>query len=505
MHVKKFLAQYQSLLWGACIPFGFAPFHLHSLLWLGILFFYLQLEYQNKNNFQAGYLFGIGFHLIGTSWIYVSIHQYGHVNALLAAFMTLLFVLFMATFYGLMSLSYQYLKTYNKTLLKPLIFASTWCLSEYLRAHFLGGFPWLILGFSALKTPFEKLLPYFGVYGPSFICTAALCYLGLGILERGFQRLYGLLGVILFIIPSILTTPSDTSKNTFPLSVSVIQGNVKMQDKWDEQLFWQQYYHYLEMIEKSLAPHRLIILPEAAFAVPSSYLHDELIRLQILAKKHHSAVVFGIPQSAGDEYNYYNSIMALGEAQGHYFKQQLVPFGEYIPNMWLPLVRFLQFPVVNTLSGPAQQKPIQVFDKKIASLICYELAYPERLRRQLPQGQFIISVSDDGWFGHSLALYQHLQMAQTLSYMSHREQIFSNNNGLSSLINAQGEIVKQLPAWKTRRINVMLNTQHMTTAWMSWGDKPMIFLWFCILSFAFFYHSFKIRHLANILEMPVNT
>jgi apolipoprotein N-acyltransferase len=69
--------------------------------------------------------------------------------------------------------------------------------------------------------------------------------------------------------------------------------------------------------------------------------------------------------------------------------------------------------------------------------------------------------------------------------MSQREQIFANNNGLSSLINTQGEIIKQLPAWKTRRINVMMNTHHTKTLWMSWGDKPMIFLCFCILSFAF--------------------
>lgn len=505
IHVKKNLARYQNLFWGALVPFGFAPFDLHAFLWLGVLFFYLQLEYQNsKKNFQSGYLFGIGLHLIGTSWIDISIHEYGHVHAILAAFMTMLFVLLMASFYGLMSVCYQFLKTHVSPALRPLFFASTWCLSEYLRAHFMGGFPWLMLGFSALKTPFEKVLPYCGVYGPSFVCTLALAYLGTGILEKGLHRLTGLLGVFLFMLPAVLPQPADKSQKNSAISVSIIQGNVAMQDKWDEQLFWQQFYQYLGMIEKSFAPQRLIILPEAAFAIPSSYLHDELLRLDLLAQKKHSALIFGIPQSTGKQYDYYNSMMALGEAKGHYLKQQLVPFGEYIPNLLLPLIRFLEFPLVNTLSGPAHQKPIRVFNKKIASLICYELAYPEHLRHQLPQGEFIISVSDDGWFGHSLALYQHLQMARTLSYMSHREQIFANNNGLSSLINAEGQIIKQLPAWKTSQINVHINSHDTITAWMQWGDQPILILCLIILAFVGVYHVVQIRRLSTPIILKID-
>jgi apolipoprotein N-acyltransferase len=505
MKFNHYISKYHPLFLGAIVPLGFAPFHYFSILYLALLFFFLSLEKNPSHRFQSGYWFGVGFHLIGTSWVYVSIHEYGHLHPVIAGLITMLFILFLAGFYGVMTFIYHHLKSYCPEVFKPLVFASSWCAAEFLRAHCLGGFPWLILGFSALNSPFDHLLPHLGVYGPSFVMCMALGYLALGITSNGLKRLYGIVGLLGFMLPHYLNVPQAPHEARQSISVSIIQGNVKMQDKWDEQLFWSQYFQYLAKIKQLLAPQRLIILPEAAITAPSSYMHDELKYINQLAKKQQSAIVLGIPQSAGDEYNYHNSILALGEAKGSYFKQQLVPFGEYIPQFWIPIIRFLQFPIVNTIPGDAHQPLITVFGHPIASLICYELAYPERLRPQLPKGQMVISLSDDGWFGHSLALYQHLQMAQTLSRMAHREQIFSNNNGLSSLINTQGQIVKQLPSWKAVEARVDIHTSQLMTPWMTWGDKPVLLFCFCILSFAFLYHSFKIRQLSNTIELPVNT
>ena len=211
-------------------------------------------------------------------------------------------------------------------------------------------------------------------------------------------------------------------------------------------------------------------------------MRDELRRIDYMAKNKNSAVILGIPQSASNENDdYYNGSIALGRASGNYLKQQLVPFGEYVPHVFLKLMQWLNVPIVNTIPGPKNQTPIHVFQEQVASLICYELAYPEILRSQASQSRMIISMSDDAWFGHSLALYQHLQMAKTLAKMSHRSLVFANNNGLSSLINQEGKVLNQARLWQKQNISARLALYQDITAWVKWGDKPILSI--CLLFF----------------------
>ena len=119
--------------------------------------------------------------------------------------------------------------------------------------------------------------------------------------------------------------------------------------------------------------------------------------------------------------------------------------------------------------------------RPFATLICYELAYPNLLRQQLPQAQWIVSLSDDGWFGHSLASYQHLQMAQALSILTSRYQIVANNDGLSSIITPTGIVSHSLPAFTSGILEGNIHPSHGSTPWVRWGDWPIIGLCIAIL------------------------
>lgn len=469
------MLRHKSFFLGLIYPLGFAPFHYSSVLYLSLLFFIHQL-YQSKHIFKEGYLFGTGLALVGTSWIYNSIYQYGHLPPPVALTITCLFIIYVATFYGLLNILHNYFIRESHVMFRPLITAAVWTLCEFIRAQLFGGFPWLLLGFSVLDTSLQHLLPWFGVYAPGFIMILALSCLA------HFQsQILPIIGVSLFLIPQYLPLHFNSSTNP-PIHVAMIQGNVKMQDKWNEDVFWKQFNYYSLEIMTLLKPQQVIILPEAAISVPSSFLRHEISVLNQLALKKDTALIIGIPQpSAADPENYHNGIMALGKGSGTYFKQQLVPFGEFIPHVFQKLMKYLNIPMITTIPGQSSQRPIQIFKQSIASLICYEIAYPELLRRQLPQAKWIVSQSDDGWFGHSLALFQHLQMAQTLSLMSHREQAFVNNNGLSSLIDANGHIIAQIPAWHRRHLQGEIHQKSDITPWMQWGDRPMLFLVFSII------------------------
>ena len=175
-------------------------------------------------------------------------------------------------------------------------------------------------------------------------------------------------------------------------------------------------------------------------------------------------------------------MLGLGNAQGHYLKQHLVPFGEFVPDRLERLMHMLGIPVPYIKPGRDSQPPILVDSHPIASLICYELAYPEILRRQLPDAQWIVSISDDGWFGHSFAMYQQQQMAQVLSLETGRYQVVSNNDGLSSVIDDQGNITASLKAFSKGILEATIFPATGATPWVIYGDLPTIFVCLLIIS-----------------------
>lgn len=469
---------------GLLIPFGFAPFHLPGITMLGIALLYAQLNLQTwRLSFLTGFAFGVGFFGFGVSWVYVSIHQYGHLNPILSALITLLFIVYLSLYTGLLTATYTKINTKKiSPLLSCFLFAALWCLSEYLRATMFGGFPWLLLGFGQIDTPLKYLLPMIGIYGVTFLTCLAATFLvnGIQITTKKVLWIASFVGIL--IIPSALKNHQWTIVSDTPLSVGVIQANLSMRDKWDEALFWQLLQHYKKGIDQLVGKKELIVMPESSIPLPVNYVSDFLETIHLQAQQAKSSILLGIPQpiNTEEETYYSNSVLALGAAQGHYLKQHLVPFGEFIPQPFEGLTRWLALPSSNLKPGKSKQALIRVRNHPIATLICYELAYPQLLRKQLPEAEWIVSVSDDGWFGHSLAMYQQLQISQALSLQTGRYQVVANNDGLSSLIDAQGKISASLPAFKAGILEAQVYSAYGMTPWTYLGDLPTLFISFLI-------------------------
>lgn len=266
------------------------------------------------------------------------------------------------------------------------------------------------------------------------------------------------------------------------ISIGGVQANLSMRDKWDDALFWNLLKYYENAINKLLGK-QLIILPESAIPLPASYLDKYLLKLDNKATKANSALMMGILQPTNDsETHYYNSIITFGKAKGKKLKRHLVPFGEYIPKPLLTMYQWLNLPEPNLLPGKKQQTLIKIANHPIASLICYEIAYPNILREQMPIAQWIVSISDNGWFGHSLASYQQLQMAQLLSLLTGRYQVVVNNDGLSSVIDDQGDIVDSLPPFSSGLLEGTIYPAEGFTPWIIWYEYPsLIFCAFLII------------------------
>ncbi|MFT4058741.1 MAG: apolipoprotein N-acyltransferase [Legionella sp.] len=482
---------------GLLAPFGFAPFHMPGLIILSLAFLFARLKNcSRKQAIALGFFYGLGYFGFGISWVIVSIHDYGQLNYGLSALVTLIFIMYLSLFPGIFAYCFKFLEFKKHKLYSAILFGVLWCLSEYLRSTLFTGFPWLLIGTPLIDTPIKYLTSLLGVYGLSFLCAFASALLAL-IMQESAQKRYVYSGIFILILisPSLCKNISWTQIQKEAITVGGIQANLSMRDKWDERLFWNLLKYYENSIN-TLLGKQLIILPESAIPLPASYIDKYLHRLNNKAMKANSAIMLGILQPTTDnEVNYYNSVITLGQAKGKKLKRQLVPFGEYIPMPLKTINRWFNLPEPNLVPGKKEQPLIKIAGHPIASLICYELAYPNTLREQMPKAQWIVSISDNGWFGHSLASYQQLQMAQVLSLLTGRYQVVVNNDGLSSVINANGDIIDTLPPFSAGVLQSTIYSAQGSTLWIIWSEYPVLI--FCALFTVFAFIIKRCKHIQN--------
>lgn len=476
---------YKLFLAGLLFPLGYSPFHYSGLTILSLAFFYAYLVQESsfKQTIVSSLTYGLGIFGFGVSWVIISIHDYGHINYFLSGLITFIFILYLSFYVVFTGLAFQFINCKNNLLISGMMFSALWCLSEFARATIMTGFPWLLTGTSQSDAPLKFLAPVIGSYGLGFVACFSATLLANAVRKNEPKRyVYLAAFVLLLTLPLSLKSVQWTRLSKQPFSTAVIQANLSMRDKWDDSLFWQILKHYQNQTEKYLGK-ALIVMPESAIPLPSSYIEDFLQTMDEKAKVAKTAVVLGILQSAGEKAVYNNSVISLGKASGDYSKRHLVPFGEYIPAFFNPLYKLLMLPEPGLTPGALRQPPIRIHGLPVASLICYEIAYPELLRQQMPEARWIISVSDNGWFGHSLASYQQIQMAQMLSLQTGRFQVIANNDGLSSVIDEKGNLIDSLPPFSAGILQSAIYSASGTTPWIIWGDQPVLLFCFLILIF----------------------
>jgi apolipoprotein N-acyltransferase len=474
-----------ALIFGMFLPFSFAPMSVPGIAIVSLAaLFVLMTQSEIKQAIIIGFMFAFGFFGVGVSWVYVSIHDYGHLSMLFSAVLTLMFTLFLSLYFILIAYAYKYLSKSCGIVLSAFNFALVWVIVEWLRATLFTGFPWLLLGISQIDTPMKELAPILGTYGLSFFTALAGAFLGASVISRKKLQSYAfiLAMVFIYLIPGALHETEWTNIDKKAVKVGVIQSNIAMRDKWNLTLYKKLLRHYLQSTE-SLMNMDVIIWPESALPIPYDYLGDVLKKLVITTKAHDNTVILGLPKVYDDD-SYYNAMIALGNAKGVYYKQHLVPFGEYVPGKLLK--RFfttLQLPEPNLVAGNQDSTSVIIENTPVAAMICYEVAFSDILRKQLPIAQWIITISDDGWFGHSMAMAQHLQMARMRSLQTGRYQVVANNNGLSAIINNHGNIDAILPAYHSGNLKGIVFRATGATPWVMMGDNPLLLMLFMITFF----------------------
>lgn len=479
-HILAFVA-------GGLTTLSFAPFNLWPAGLLSAALLYQGLrQLPGRQGLLRGWCWGVGLFLSGASWVYISIHVHGYAPPALAALLTALFVGGLALIPALMAWLWAGWLRPQQPSLACFGFAALWVVQEFFRSWFLTGFPWLYQGYAHTDTWLAGWAAIGGVWLLSFFTVLSACLLSEWCLWRRWLSALCALALlsVIWLGGAQLSAVQWTQPEGRPLSVALIQADIEQSRKWDPAHIDYTLSTYRDMSYAQAAD--IILWPETAVPVLSSRAMPFVQAIAANLAQQGSTLITGIPVdevTAAGEQRIYNGIMVAGEQPNQYLKHKLVPFGEYVPleELLRGLISFLDLPMSSFSRGPLDQEPLQAAGHSLAPLICYEAVYPDFAARLAARSDLLITISNDSWFGRSIGPLQHLQMARMRALESQRWMIRGTNNGVSALIDHQGQISTQIPQFQQLTLYGEVQPRTGLTPWLRWGSWPLRLLTAAIL------------------------
>jgi apolipoprotein N-acyltransferase len=441
---------------GALLATAFAPYDLWPFgvlspavlmwLWQGVA---------PREGARLGFWFTFATFAVGTYWLYISIHGFGNAPVWIAFGLMLGLVGIMALYHAALGYAAARWLPSAGPVRTLVALPAAWLLVEWWRGWFLSGFAWLSLGYSQTDTWLAGYAPLAGVYGISavlLLSAGALATLALSSTRARIAALVTL--VLLWGVAAALWQRTWTQPSGPPVPVAIAQGAIPQDEKWQESNHDTTLALYQGLTEQVLGT-QLIVWPESAPADIANDIVPYLDHLYREAQSHGSALVLGVLRADADpqhpsEAQYFNSVLALDRGFFWYDKRHLVPFAEFFPvpafvRSWL---RLMSLPYSDFTPGGAQQPPLPAAHLQLGTTVCYEDAYGSYMLSVLPRADALVNVTNDAWFGHSSARYQHLQISRMRALEEGRYMVRAANDGVSAVIGVHGEVITRAPEFK---------------------------------------------------------
>jgi apolipoprotein N-acyltransferase len=462
---------------GAVLPLAYAPF---GWFWLApVSYAVLFLSWRGsrpRSAFWSGFAFGASSFLCGLYWVYISIHGYGQAPVWLAVVLTGALVATLALFVASAGwLAARWFETSG-----PLAWwgslPALWVLLEWCRGWFLSGFGWLSAGYSQTDSWLMGYAPVLGVYGMSWIVlvsAGALVSIVLG--TRRTRLSAAVLIAVLWVCGRLLDGHGWTSPRGKALTVALVQGAVSQDLKWLPEEKDKTLDLYARLTRAS-AGSDLIVWPEAAIPVLYQQVPDYLAGIRAWAERHGSTVLLGILRRDRSGEGFQNTLVALTNPPLFYVKRHLVPFGEYFPvpafvRRWM---RLQSLPYTDAERGSANQPPLPIAGERIAVTICYEDVFGAEQLGSFPEATLLVNVSNDAWFGDSIAPHQHLQIATVRAAETGRYMLRSTNTGITAIIDPRGRVVGRAPQFEPYVLKGSVQGFTGATPYVRWGNLPVV-------------------------------
>jgi apolipoprotein N-acyltransferase len=469
-----------ALIAGAALTCAFAPLGVWPLAILcPAILMWLWDGSTPRHAALTGFCFNAATFGVGTSWMYIGVHDFSGAPVWIAAGLVVGLTGIMAAYHALLGyLSARFLPRTGAW--RWLVgVPALWLIIEWLRGWLASGFPWLALGYTQTDTWLSGFAPVVGVYGLS-----ALLLTGSGALLallRGQARVRLYAALVLFLpwpVGFALQHVAWTHPAASAISVGVLQGAVPEDLKWQSESAEPTRILYTQLNEQALG-QRLIVWPEAALPQIANEIVPYLKQLDAHAQQKGSDVAMGILRSDEND-DYHNSIMVLPRDHdpSFYDKHHLVPFAEFFPvpayiRSWL---RLMNLPYSDFTPGPANQPAVEAAGTRLALGICYEDAYGTSDLRAVRESGVLVNVTNDAWFGHSWARFQHFQIARMRTLEARRPLVRAANDGISALVGPHAEVLAQAEQFKPTVLKGTVQPRAGLTPFLIFGNWPVVVL-----------------------------
>ena len=505
---KNFLNSLYIIFLGAISSYSLPPYNYFIINFITFSLFFIFIFNKkkisnNKHFFQYGWYFGFGYFLFSLYWISISLTFDQSFKFLIPAAVILL-PAFLAIFYGL--ITYLFSTFYSKNVvISFFIFSILFGTIEFARGSILTGFPWNLISFSFSNSVyFIQILSIIGTYSFNLICISLFTVPALFILKNSRTEIvvcffFILISTAFLIFGKIRDNnfnSLESVKNSY--TIKAISPNINLDRFYSKKDEIKIINELIELSSPSKIEPTIFLWPEGI--IPDSYLREMSSYKKLFLNKfgENDLIIMGLNsvKRNNDKNIFFNSMAIFNnklDIIASYNKVNLVPFGEFTPFESILGLIGLKTVTNNyqSFSSGETRTPLHVKNSKIdltlLPLICYEIIYSGKLSKD-NNFDYIINISEDGWFGNSIGPKQHFAHSIFRSIESGKYIIRSANNGISAIINPIGIIEKKVEFGSTGYVKLTESKLVKPTLFMVYGNKIFLML---ILIYIFLIFSFN--------------
>jgi len=440
-------------------------------------------------------MFGFGYFISNLYWISNSL-TFEEIFKPLIPFSLIIIPLFLGLFYGLITFCCSFFSL-KKNFSSILIFSFFFSIIEYLRSFIFGGFPWNLIAYSFTDyLQLIQILSLIGTYAFNLLCITlflipCVIFFNYKKKKKTFVLLFSILflSINFFYGTSVIKKYEELNKTNLNFVIKIVSPKVDIKRFFENEAPEETILELIKLSEPNYSENTIFIFPEGVLS--NIYLQDlknfSYIFSENFSDQH--KIILGI--SSYENSKIFNSLIVLDKnvnILAKYDKNKLVPFGEYLPFENL-LSNFGLKKITQgyqSFSSSTERNIIKLDNISFLPLICYEVIYSGNINKNNEDYDFIINISEDGWFGDSVGPHQHFSHSIFRSIEEGKNLIRSANNGISAHIDATGKIIGKLKSTDKGFIEVRNILKTKNTFFNFYGNKIFFYFLFFYISLIFF-------------------
>lgn len=465
-------------------PIGFFPVIFASVPALIILTSTASTRFRA---FLSGWVFGAGYFIFGLYWVsaalFVDIDQWAWVLPL----SLIVGPAVLGIFYGFIPLLVWQWRARREAY--ALLFISVWALIEFARGHVMTGFPWNLPGHVWNDVlPVLQTVSFAGIYGLSLL---TLFWASLPIIyQNRALAIPAAASLLLLSAWGVWRVTDHPTRQAGEYLVRIAQPNLPQSMKWDPDEDWRNLERHIALTKNTEAekeaerenpPPRFVVWPETASTADLEHF-PEIAQIIAAGMPQNSTLVLGNLRVTLDRRQspvaYHNSVTALnkkGVVEATYDKHHLVPFGEYIPfRREMSVIQPLALAVsgIGDFTPGVGVKTIHLENRpSFSPLICYEVIFPRAVVDTTDRPDWLVNVTNDGWYGNSAGPYQHLAIARLRAIEEGLPLVRAANTGISAVVDPVGRIIASQPLLTAGRLDSILPQPLPPTLYARFGNS----------------------------------